>query len=77
MANISNDSVDDAQCKHYAQFASHLGRTSFDIIYWLLFVLVILMLFAASWRYGRLVLTTCSLSPSSPSSLVCLHLWSY
>jgi hypothetical protein len=46
---------DNIRCQHYARFASHLGRTSFDIIYWLLFLLVIILLFAASWRYGRLV----------------------
>ncbi|KAK1769871.1 hypothetical protein QBC33DRAFT_556294 [Phialemonium atrogriseum] len=46
---------DIARCEYYARFAAHLGRTSFDVIYWLLFLLVIIMLFAASWRYGRSV----------------------
>lgn len=44
---------DIARCEYYARFAAHLGRTSFDVIYWVLFLLVIIMLFAASWRYGR------------------------
>lgn len=43
------------QCQHYAQFASHLGRTAFDGIYWSLFVFVILMLFLASWKYSGYV----------------------
>ena len=44
---------DPVRCQHYARFAAHLDRLHFDIIYWVLFVLVIFMLFAASWRYGR------------------------
>ncbi|KAK3694081.1 hypothetical protein B0T22DRAFT_60908 [Podospora appendiculata] len=44
--------IDPARCAHYAAFASHLGRRSFDAIYWILFVFVITMLFAASWQYS-------------------------
>ncbi|KAK1776152.1 hypothetical protein QBC45DRAFT_225328 [Copromyces sp. CBS 386.78] len=44
--------IDPEQCQHYAEFASHLGRTAFDGIYWSLFVFVILMLFLASWKYS-------------------------
>ncbi|KAJ4418137.1 hypothetical protein N0V85_001567 [Neurospora sp. IMI 360204] len=44
--------IDPEQCQHYAEFASHLGRTAFDGIYWSLFVFVIIMLFLASWKYS-------------------------
>lgn len=52
---------DEARCRHYARFAAHLDRAHFDIIYWLLFTLVILMLCMASARYMR------SVSPAWPS----------
>lgn len=51
----TNPDVDLDQCRHYAAFASHLPRLQFDIIYWVLFGAVILMLFTASYRYSRLV----------------------
>ncbi|KAK0630142.1 hypothetical protein B0T17DRAFT_589741 [Bombardia bombarda] len=44
--------IDPRQCEHYAAFAAHLERVAFDVIYWLLFLLVILMLFLASWKYS-------------------------
>jgi hypothetical protein len=47
--------IDPERCAHYAGFASHLDRRSFDFIYWLLFALVIGMLFLASWKYSGLV----------------------
>lgn len=50
--------VDPERCKQYAAFASHLDRKSFDFIYWFLFVLVICMLFLASWKYSGLVALT-------------------
>jgi hypothetical protein len=59
MARSNND----PKCIHYARFAAHLDRAHFDVIYWVLFIIVIFMLFAASFRYGRLV--GLSLSPSS------------
>ncbi|KAK0703738.1 hypothetical protein B0T26DRAFT_658418 [Lasiosphaeria miniovina] len=40
--------TDPAQCQHYAAFASQLGRRTFDAIYWILFILVIMMLFLAA-----------------------------
>ncbi|KAK4128176.1 hypothetical protein N657DRAFT_676002 [Parathielavia appendiculata] len=46
------DPIDPERCEHYAGFASHLDRTSFDFIYWFLFALVIGMLFLASWKYS-------------------------
>ncbi|KAK4449525.1 hypothetical protein QBC34DRAFT_298946 [Podospora aff. communis PSN243] len=52
MAGTNHD-VDPDQCRHYAAFASHLPRLQFDIIYWVLFAGVILMLFFASYRYSR------------------------
>ncbi|KAF3061057.1 hypothetical protein GL218_03711 [Daldinia childiae] len=42
---------DPLRCPHYAQFASGLDRIHFDGIYWALFFLVIVILFAASWVY--------------------------
>lgn len=42
-------------CEHYAAFAAHLDRRSFDFIYWFLFVGVIGMLFLSSWKYSGLV----------------------
>lgn len=49
------EAINPEQCAHYAAFASHLGRKPFDVIYWLLFGLVIIMLFLASWKYSRSV----------------------
>ncbi|KAH6650037.1 hypothetical protein F5144DRAFT_597522 [Chaetomium tenue] len=46
------DPIDPEKCAHYAGFASHLDRKSFDFLYWVLFVLVIFMLFLASWKYS-------------------------
>ncbi|KAH6619800.1 hypothetical protein B0J18DRAFT_254295 [Chaetomium sp. MPI-SDFR-AT-0129] len=51
MASGFND-IDPERCAHYARFASHLDRRSFDFIYWFLFGLVIFMLFLASWKYS-------------------------
>lgn len=49
------DPIDPQRCEHYAGFASHLDRRSFDFIYWFLFALVIFMLFLSSWKYSGLV----------------------
>ncbi|KAK3945343.1 hypothetical protein QBC46DRAFT_116392 [Diplogelasinospora grovesii] len=46
------NAVDPRRCMTYAAFASHLGRNAFDVIYWLLFSTVIIMLFLSSWRYS-------------------------
>lgn len=56
------DPIDPERCAHYAGFAAHLDRRSFDFIYWFLFVAVIGMLFLASWKYSGLVWST----PFSP-----------
>ncbi|CAJ2512741.1 Uu.00g008600.m01.CDS01 [Anthostomella pinea] len=42
---------DDVRCRHYAAFTSHLTRFHFDVMYWVLFLLVIGTLFLASWIY--------------------------
>lgn len=47
--------INEDQCRHYAGFAAHLDRHHFDIVYWVLFMLVVLMLFTASYKYSRLV----------------------
>ncbi|KAK4242387.1 hypothetical protein C8A03DRAFT_40356 [Achaetomium macrosporum] len=44
--------IDPVRCEHYAGFASHLDRRSFDFIYWFLFAAVICMLFLSSWKYS-------------------------
>ena len=49
------DPIDPERCEHYAAFAAHLDRRSFDFIYWFLFVSVIGMLFLASWKYSGCV----------------------
>jgi len=49
----SNAEIDQAKCRHYAQFAAQLDAIHFDILYWFLFLLVVLMLFCSSWYYGR------------------------
>ncbi|KAH8905121.1 hypothetical protein BR93DRAFT_969939 [Coniochaeta sp. PMI_546] len=50
-----SDDINPVKCRHYARFAAHLDRAHFDVIYWVLFFIVICMLFAASWRYGRAI----------------------
>ncbi|KAK1757463.1 hypothetical protein QBC47DRAFT_296789 [Echria macrotheca] len=45
--------IDEQRCIHYAAFASHLDRKSFDAIYWILFFVNILILFIASWQYSH------------------------
>lgn len=47
--------VNEDQCRHYAGFAAHLDRHHFDAVYWVLFMLVVLMLFTASYKYSRSV----------------------
>ena len=42
-------------CEKYAQFASHLVRWQFKIIYWTLFITNLFVLFLASWTYIRYV----------------------
>ena len=45
--------INEEQCRHYAGFAAHLDRHHFDIVYWVLFGLVVLMLFTASYKYSQ------------------------
>lgn len=40
-------------CEKYAQFASHMVRWQFKIVYWVMFVTNLLVLFFASWTYTR------------------------
>ncbi|KAL2203186.1 hypothetical protein CC79DRAFT_1373332 [Sarocladium strictum] len=40
-------------CQKYAQFAAHLDRWHFKIIYWSLFITNLIVLFIASWTYTR------------------------
>lgn len=47
--------TDPALCERYAQFASHMVRWEFKIIYWTLFISNLFVLFLASWAYTRYV----------------------
>ncbi|CAI6014165.1 unnamed protein product [Clonostachys chloroleuca] len=40
-------------CQKYAQFASHMVRWQFKIIYWTLFMSNLVVLFLASWTFTR------------------------
>ncbi|CEJ80425.1 hypothetical protein VHEMI00606 [[Torrubiella] hemipterigena] len=40
-------------CKKYAQFASHMVRWQFKIIYWFMFITNLIVLFLASWIYTK------------------------
>ncbi|KAI9154804.1 hypothetical protein HJFPF1_07361 [Paramyrothecium foliicola] len=63
---------DDALCHRYAQFASHMVRWQFKIIYWTMFITNLLVLFLASWTYTKYV--TPLLMPTLSFTYVCpLH----
>lgn len=42
-------------CQKYAQFASHMVRWQFKIIYWTLFMSNLVVLFLASWTFTRYI----------------------
>ncbi|KAK5994103.1 hypothetical protein PT974_07543 [Cladobotryum mycophilum] len=44
---------DEELCQKYAQFASHLDRWQFKVLYWFLFITNLMVLFIASWTYTR------------------------
>ncbi|KAI0022437.1 hypothetical protein F4780DRAFT_197491 [Xylariomycetidae sp. FL0641] len=44
---------DPLRCPHYAGFAHGLDRKHFDALYWVLFIIVVVILFFASWIYQR------------------------
>ena len=50
--------MDSDKCVHYAQFASHLTPATFDVVYWILFLFVVMMLFKggqmASMKVGAM-----------------------
>lgn len=46
---------DPSLCKKYAQFASHMVRWEFKIIYWTLFITNLFVLFLASWTFTKYV----------------------
>ena len=46
---------DEGKCRHYAAFASHLGREAFDVLYWCLFVFVIFCLFLSGYIFDKYV----------------------
>lgn len=43
------------KCQHYGRFLSQLDRPAAEGLYWILFSLVIILLFACSWNYGRMM----------------------
>ncbi|CRK27303.1 hypothetical protein BN1723_003474 [Verticillium longisporum] len=45
--------IDPPRCAHYAQFASHLERWQFDLVYWALFIFNLFILFGAAYGYSR------------------------
>lgn len=45
--------VDPRLCQKYAQFASHLDRWHFKILYWTMFITNLLILFFGSWLYTK------------------------
>lgn len=47
-------------CEQYAQFASHMVRWQFKIIYWSMFITNLFVLFLASWILIRYVKTQLS-----------------
>ena len=44
---------DEALCRKYAPFASHLVRWQLETVYWTLFVVNLLVLFFASWTFVK------------------------
>jgi hypothetical protein len=44
---------DEELCRHYAQFASHMVRWQFKIIYWSMFITNLFVLFLASWTFTK------------------------
>lgn len=46
---------DSARCLKYAQFASHMVRWQFKVIYWTLFIANLLILFFGSFVYIKCV----------------------
>ncbi|KAH7318091.1 hypothetical protein B0I35DRAFT_409036 [Stachybotrys elegans] len=50
---MSSFQRDDELCRRYAQFASHMDRWQFKIIYWTMFVTNLIVLFLASYTYTK------------------------
>ena len=46
---------DEELCQQYAQFASHMVRWQFKIIYWTMFMSNLFVLFLASWTFTKFV----------------------
>lgn len=55
MATKPVDRGDNSQCANYAKFMHTLERPAAEALYWTFFTVVLLFLFAASWRYGRVM----------------------
>lgn len=52
---MPTDLYSEEQCAHYAKFMHTLERPAAEALYWTFFAVVLLSLFAASWRYGRVM----------------------
>ncbi|KND91836.1 hypothetical protein TOPH_03306 [Tolypocladium ophioglossoides CBS 100239] len=59
-------------CHQYAQFASHMVRWQFKVIYWTMFITNLLVLFFASWLYTKYVLLAGQLAIVTTSWLTCV-----
>lgn len=53
---MASHPIDPQLCHKYAQFASHLDRWHFKILYWTLFITNLLVLFFGSWLYTKYAL---------------------
>jgi hypothetical protein len=52
---MSEFEKDPELCEKYAQFASHMVRWQFKIIYWVMFMTNLFILFLASWTFTKYV----------------------
>ncbi|KFH41522.1 hypothetical protein ACRE_077560 [Hapsidospora chrysogenum ATCC 11550] len=50
---MSEFEKDPALCEEYAQFASHMVRWQFKIMYWVMFMTNLFILFLASWTFTK------------------------
>lgn len=50
---MSRAEPDEELCQRYAQFASHMVRWQFKVIYWTMFITNLFVLFLASWVFTK------------------------
>ncbi|KAJ4394376.1 hypothetical protein N0V93_003593 [Gnomoniopsis smithogilvyi] len=54
-------------CEHYGNFMHEVQRPQAEATFWIFFVAVLFLLFAASWRFGRVVERTEGLRVDNPT----------